>query len=123
LEVFRAKDRKDLANAQKRAALCAINVIKEKRCGNIKRRTVANGRVQRSMYTKDETPSATVATDALMLSILIGTKECRDVATADVAGAYLHAAMKDFTLLKMEGELADIMCNICGGYKKVYPRT
>jgi hypothetical protein len=53
-----------------------------------------------------------------MLSILINAKECWDVATANVAGAYLHAEMKDFTLLKMEGKSVDIMCNVCGDYNE-----
>jgi hypothetical protein len=52
---------------------------------------------------------ATVATNALLLSILIDAKERRDVATADVSGAYVPADMKDFTLLKMEGESLNIM--------------
>jgi hypothetical protein len=117
LKVFRGQDAKGLTRAQKKAALCAINVIKEKRCGKIKGRTVANGRAQRSLYTKDETSSATVATDALILSILIDAKERRDIATADVSGAYLHANMKDFTLLEMEGESVDIMYNVCADYK------
>ena len=39
------------------------------------------------------------------------------MATADVAGAYLHAELDDFTLLKMEGESVDIMCDVCEGYK------
>jgi hypothetical protein len=118
LGVFLGKHAATLTRAQKKAALHAINLIKEKRCGKIKGRTVADGRAQRNLYTKDETSSATVATDALMLSILIDAKERRDVATADVAGAYLHASMKDFTLLRMEGESVDIMCSACHEYKK-----
>jgi hypothetical protein len=92
--------------------------VKEKRCGRIKGRTVADGRPQRDLYTKDETSSPTVSTDALMLSLLIDAHEHRDVATADVAGAYLHAEMEDFTLLKMEGESVDIMCDVCDDYRK-----
>jgi hypothetical protein len=65
LGVFRHKHANDLTRAQKRVALQAINVIKEKRYGKIKGRTVANGKGQRSLYTKDETSSATIATDAL----------------------------------------------------------
>ncbi len=118
LTVFRPQDAKRLTKAQKKAALRAINVIKEKRCGKIKGRTVADGRAQRNLYTKDETASATVATDALLLSILIDAKERRDVATADFSGAYLRADMKDFTLLKMEGESVDIMCDVCSDYEK-----
>lgn len=68
-------------------------MIKEKRYGRIKGQTVADGRAQRDLCTREETSLPTVSTDALMLSILIDTKERRDVATADVAGAYLHADM------------------------------
>jgi hypothetical protein len=53
-----------------------------------------------------------VSMDVLMMPILLDAKEHRDVATADVAGAYLHADMKDFTLLRMAGEPVDIMCDV-----------
>ena len=39
---------------------------------------------------------STVSTDALMISLMIDAKERRDVATADVEGAYLHADMEEF---------------------------
>jgi hypothetical protein len=71
LTVFHGQNKKGLTRAQKKAALRAINVIKEMRRGKIKGRTVANGRAQKSLYAKDETSSATVATNALMVSILI----------------------------------------------------
>ena len=66
-------------------------MIREKRDGNIKGRTVADGRAQRGLYEKSQTASPTVATDALMLSIMIDAYEGRNIATADVAGAYLKA--------------------------------
>jgi len=47
-----------------------------------------------------------------MLSIIIDAFENCDVATADIEGAYLHADMEDFVLLKMVGEAMDIMCNV-----------
>jgi hypothetical protein len=103
LGVLLAHYRLNLTRAEKRGVLRAISVVKEKRCGQIKGRTVADGRPQRQLYTKEETSSPTVSTDALMLSLLIDATEHRDMATADVAGAYLHAKMEDFILLKMEG--------------------
>jgi hypothetical protein len=118
LGVFQALDPTKLPRAQKKGALRAINVIKEKRCGKIKGRTVADGSAQRHLYTKEETSSPTVSTDALMLSLMIDAAEERDVATADVAGAYLHADMEDFTILRMEGESVDIMCDVNEGYRK-----
>jgi hypothetical protein len=117
LGVFLAQDGNKLTRKEKRGALLAINFIKEKRCDKIKGRTIADGRPQRELYMKEETSSPTVSTDALMMSILIDAKESRDVATADVAGAYLHAEMKDFTLLKMERESVDIMCDVCEEYR------
>ena len=56
-----------------------------------------------------------------MLSIMIDTKEGRDVATADVAGAYLLADLEDFTLLKVEGASADIMCSVSENIYRLYP--
>ena len=101
-----------------RSALLAINVIKEKRCGKVKGRTVADGRKQRALHAKDETTSPTASTDALMLSTMIDACEERDVATADVAGACLHAEPDDFTLLKLEGDSVDIMCNASEHHKE-----
>ena len=98
-----------LTKAQKRAALRAINLIKEKRDGRLKGRTVAHGRSQRALYEKSLTASPTVASaDALFLTILIDTYEERDVATADVAGAYLKAFMDDYVLMKFTGASVDI---------------
>ena len=118
LGVFEGQDARKLTDAQKRAALRAISMIKKKRCGKIKGRAVADGRSQRNLFTKEQTTSPTVSTDALMLSILIDALERRDVATADVAGAYLHAHMKDFTLLKVEGPSVDKLCDVSPEYKK-----
>jgi hypothetical protein len=110
--VFDPKHASSLTHAQRRASLRAVNLIKEKRTGEIKGRTCADGSVQRSLFEKSETTSPTVANDALMLSILIDAKERRDVATADVVGAYLNADMDQFTLMKLTGEAVDIMVRV-----------
>jgi hypothetical protein len=56
LHVFDPRSASSLTRAQKRAALRAISVIKEKRCGKIKGRTVANDRVQEGLYRKEKQP-------------------------------------------------------------------
>ena len=73
LGVFLAQDPKNLTRAQKKAALRGINVIKEKRCGRIKGRTVADRRNQINLYRKEETSSPPVSNDALMF---INGKQC-----------------------------------------------
>ena len=47
-----------------------------------------------------------------MLSLMINVKERRDVATADVVGAYLLADMDEYVLLKLSGESVEIMCQV-----------
>lgn len=91
-----------LSRQQRRAALRAINLIKEKRDGSLKgrTRTCADGRPQKELYDKIDMASPTVATDALMLTITPDAFESRDVATTDVAGAYLKAFIKDFIIMK-----------------------
>jgi len=65
LGVFLGQDRNKLTPSEKRGALQAINMIKEKQCGRIKGQTVADGRAQWDLYTKEETLSPTVSTNAL----------------------------------------------------------
>jgi hypothetical protein len=111
-EVFEPVHARSLTKSQKAAALRAINLIKEKRSGELKGRSCADGRPQRSLYTKEETASPTIATDALMITLMVDAAERRDVATADVVGAYLHALMPDYVLMKLVGDAVDIMCNV-----------
>lgn len=59
LSVYEPLNPNKLTRAQKKAALRAINLIKEKRCGKLKGRTVAEGRPQRNLYDKSETASPT----------------------------------------------------------------
>ena len=119
LEVYEPLNQSKLTRAQKKAALHAINFVKEKRCGRLKGRTVANGRPQRGLYDKNETASPTVATDALVVSsIIVDAFERRDVATAGIAGAYLKANMKDFTIMKFAGASVDILCGMKPEYER-----
>jgi hypothetical protein len=117
LDVYEPLHPSKLTRAQKKSALRAINLIKEKRCGRLKGRTVADGRIQKNLYDRSETASPTVATDSLMVSIIIDAFERRDIATADIAGAYLKAYMKDFTVMKFTGASVDILCKMNPKYK------
>ena len=99
----------------RKAALNAINLIKQKRDDTIKGRTCADGSKQRSRLKEGEsTYSPTVTLEGLYMTMMVAAFEGRDVATFDVPGAYLHAEMpKDKQiLLKLTGELVDIMCDV-----------
>ena len=47
-----------------------------------------------------------------MLTLVIDALERRNVATADVARAYLNTDMDDFVLMKLEGEDVNLMCDV-----------
>jgi hypothetical protein len=110
-----------ISHDEKRQALEAVNLIKEKRCGRIKGRTCANGSKQRQFLKEGESvASPTVSLEALLATLMVDVYEGRDVATFDVPGAYLHAEMpKDKRVLMiLRGEFVDIMCEVNPKYKK-----
>lgn len=93
-------------------------MVKQKRCGKIKGRACADGRKQRKYITKEQSTSPTMHLESLLLSLLIDAFEKRNVATADITGAYLLAKMKDFVLVKIRGEAVDIICKCNPTYTK-----
>jgi hypothetical protein len=109
---------KKLTYKQKRNALRSINLIKEKRDGRLKGRTVADGRPQILLYQKADVTSPTVYSDALLMSLLIDALEGRDVATADVVGAYLRAYMDDEVIMQFCGEFVDILLGMKPEYEE-----
>jgi len=115
LDVFKAVHASSLTEKQKREALREITVLKEKRDNTLKGRTCADGRSQRGRYPKEETASPTLSNDSAMLNLITAAIEGRDVAIADVAGAYLKADMNDFVLMKLEGVTVDIMLELDPG--------
>ena len=109
---------RNLTDSQKKGALNLITLVKEKRCGKIKGRACADGRKQRRYIKKEDVASPTIQLESLLLSLLIDAFEKRDVATADVVGAYLMANMDDFVLVKLTGDSVDIMCKVDTNYNK-----
>ena len=108
----------DLTETQQNSALRVINLIKEKRDGRLKGRSVADGRPQRASYTKEETSSPTATPESVLLTALIDAVEDRHVVVADVTGAYLNADMDDFVLIRLSGDDVDMMCKANPTYKK-----
>jgi Reverse transcriptase (RNA-dependent DNA polymerase) len=116
LDVLEPLDAFTLSDELKSESLRSISVIKEKRDGSLKGRTCADGSTQQGKFTKAETSSSTISNDALFLSIMIDAYENRDVATADVAGAYLHAPMKQFISMRFTGWAVDLLCEVNPDY-------
>ena len=94
LSVFTPIDPNKLTWEEKKQALNAIDLIKLKRSGKVKGRTVADGRKQRSIYSKEEVSSPALSQDGFFASLAIDALERRFIATSDVAGAFLKANME-----------------------------
>ena len=103
-----------ISSEQKIKALRETNFFKEKRCGKIKGRTVADENAQRNYVPKEEVASPTLYLESLMAIILINAYEDRKCAVLDIPGAYLHVEIPDdkFVLLKIEREFVEIMTEI-----------
>ena len=92
--VVRPQDASVLTDEHKCRALEAINLIKEKRTGNLKDRTCANSSKQKRYLKREETIlSPTCSIEALTRTLAIYIKEDRDVTIFDVPGAYLQVEM------------------------------
>jgi hypothetical protein len=107
-----------LTKEQKRRALREITLVKRKRSGKMKARTVADGRPQRDYVPKEQSSSPTVSSDAFLMTCLVDALEKRDVAIGDVVGAYLNAHMKDFVIMKVTNKNhIEILCRINPNYE------
>ena len=103
---------------ERKMALNLLAVIKEKRCGKIKGRVVADGSKQRKFVPREEAASPTIKLESLLTLLMVDAKEGRDVATADIVGAYLMADMKDHVIVKLRGESVKILCKANKVYKQ-----
>ena len=72
------------------------------------------------MKQDEDISSPTASLDAIISTLVIDAHECRDIAIADVNGAYLHAKMpsEKKVVLKIKGIFVDIMCKVNPEYKK-----
>jgi hypothetical protein len=116
--VIRPKNPSSLSTQDKRDALEYLMFLKKKICGKIKGRGCADGRKQRIYTAKEEASSPTVLIEALMVSCVIDAKEGRDVATADIPGAFMQAEMDEVVHMRLEGVMVDILLELdCEKYE------
>jgi len=99
----------EITSEQRRKYLRAITLVNEKKSGKIKGRTIANGRSQREYVDPADAASPTVSLEGLLLTCVIESKEERDVATADVSGAFLQADMDKFVTVIFTGSMVDLL--------------
>jgi hypothetical protein len=112
LKALEPCDPKSLTYSEKKAALQYLMFLKEKRNGVIKGRGCADGRKQREYIAKEDASSPTVAIESVMLSCTIDAKEGRDIATADIPGAFLQSDMDEKVHMRLDGTMAELLVKI-----------
>ena len=124
-QTFHGVKASSLTHEQRRKAGNMINLIEEKlNRGHtpenpvLKGRSCFNGRVQRGLYTKEQTSSPTVSQDSFFLTCIIDAVEGRSKAITDIKGAYLNAKMKDVVIMKIVGPEVDMFCNLDASFRK-----
>ena len=95
LDSFILKHREEISPEQWKNRCEAVNVIKEKKCGEIKGRACADGRAQCDFISKEDTVSPTSSTDAALLTEVIEQKHCRKVITLDTPNDFIQSKVED----------------------------
>ena len=118
-KTFHGVKASELTAEQKKKAANMINLIEEKiNRGHtddnpvIKARSCYNGKVQRGLYTKEETASPTSSIDSFFITSIKDAFEKRDVAITDVKGAYLNAKMRDVIIMRITGREVDLFVEL-----------
>ena len=75
LSVYEAIMANTLMKPQNKRALRATTIIKLKKNGELRGRTVADEKSQKEHYSKEGTSSPTLSNDSLMLTLLIDAME------------------------------------------------
>jgi hypothetical protein len=110
--VMTPKAKDELSREERRRALQYLMFLKQEQCGKIKGRGCADGRKQHEHLGKEDTASPTVTTEGLMLSCMIDAKERRDVATANIPGAFMQTDLNDTVHMRLEGAITELLLKI-----------
>jgi hypothetical protein len=86
--------------------------LKRKRCGKIKARGCADGRKQRRYATKDDAASPTVSNEAAFITAMIDALEDREVAVADLPGAFMQEDMDTLVHVRFVEKMVELLLKI-----------
>ena len=115
---FRPINPGTMTETERKRALESLIFLTEKKTGEVKARTVANGSAQRVWMGREESSSPTVSTAGLFMTLAVDAKEKRHVATCDIPNAFIQTEMKKYDkdgqryVMKIRGALVDMLVQI-----------
>ena len=118
-DTFDLQMARKLTHENKKEGLSLITTKRERRCGKIKGKECAGCRKQRRYISKDEVASPIIQLESLLVSLIADENEGSNVKTADIAGAYLLANMKDHILIKLSVKTLKVMCEVNIKYESI----
>jgi hypothetical protein len=96
-KVFTPIDINELTSLERKRLLESLIFLTEKKDGQVKGRTCANGSTQQSYVNQEDAASPTAITESIILTSVIEAKEGRDVMVADVPNAFVQTSIEDKT--------------------------
>jgi hypothetical protein len=121
--VFEPINIDEMTALERKRAMESLIFLNEKRDETIKARFCANGSTQRAYIPREEASSPTAATEAILITGVIDAKQKRDVMTADIPNAFVQTSIAldgDKVIMKIRGQLVDILLEICPGVYDKY---
>ena len=109
---FDPRHHSDLTEKDKAEVLESHMFLKQKRDRKIKGRKVAGGNKQRDFISKEEASFPTVATEDVVLTVLIEAQGNRDVAVIDIPNAFIQTKVedeKDMVAIRVRRELVQAL--------------
>ena len=94
--------------------------LKEKWTGYIKARACADGQPKRKTENKGAASAPIVQMKSVLITAFINAMEGRDVAIADVPGAFLTAQMDEEVHMMIYGEMSEAMQYILNDHYDEY---
>jgi hypothetical protein len=120
MDVFCPVARDLLTKEERTKALSLLIFLKEKRDQSVKARMCADSRKQMGDWTRQETTSPTVSTEAVYITTVIDAHKELDVACFDILGAFLHADSDEDITMILKGRLAELMVKVAPNLYRKY---
>jgi hypothetical protein len=122
--VFEPISTNEMTTLERKRAMESLIFLNEKRDGEtVKARMCANGSTQRAYISREEASSPTAASEAIITTGVIDAKQRRDVMTLDIPNAFVQTEIAldgDKIIMKIRGQLIDILLEICPGVYDAY---
>jgi hypothetical protein len=103
---------------ERKRAMESLIFLTEKRDESIKAQVRANGSTQGAYIAREEASSPTTASEVILITGVIDTKQNRDVMTLDIPNAFVQTEISldgDKIIMKIRGQLVDILLELCPG--------